>query len=180
MILNSEEILHEFIKITKENILSAEVFLQLCETKLNHKISSESWSILECIEHLNLYGDFYNNEISKRIKASSTSSSVEFTSGFLGNYFVKSMLPKEKLSKMKTVKTMNPIGSNLDKKVLDKFILQQNNLLALLYQSSKINLGKVKTSISFSRFIKLKIGDTLRFVVYHNLRHIKQAENILL
>ncbi|RXM56703.1 hypothetical protein BOQ60_25350, partial [Chryseobacterium sp. CH1] len=31
-----------------------------------------------------------------------------------------------------------------------------------------IDLEKTKTSISISKLIKLKLGDTFRFVIYHN------------
>ena len=43
----------------------------------------------------------------------------------------------------------------------------------------KIDLNKTKTAISISKLIKLKIGDTFRVVVYHNERHLIQAEKIL-
>jgi hypothetical protein len=39
------------------------------------------------------------------------------------------MLPKEKLNKMKTLKGMNPIRSQLNKEVINEFIQQQNNYL---------------------------------------------------
>ncbi len=56
----------------------------------------KSWSILECLEHLNLYGDFYIPEIKNRIESSKTLPKENFKSRILGNYFAKSMLPKEK------------------------------------------------------------------------------------
>lgn len=89
------------------------------------------------------------------------------------------MLPKEKLNKMKTIKSMNPVGSNLDKSVLDKFINQQKTLLELLKQAKKVNLTKTKTGISISKWIKLRLGDTFRVVIYHNLRHMIQAEKVV-
>ena len=41
------------------------------------------------------------------------------------------------------------------------------------------NLTKVKTSITISNWIKLRLGDTFRFVIHHNLRHVVQAKNLL-
>ncbi|MEY4902729.1 MAG: hypothetical protein RLZZ292_544, partial [Bacteroidota bacterium] len=37
------------------------------------------------------------------------------------------------------------------------------------------SLGKVRVPVSITRFLKLKLGDTLRFVIYHNERHVQQA-----
>ncbi|MDF2931835.1 MAG: hypothetical protein K0R36_1166 [Chryseobacterium sp.] len=68
---------------------------------------------------------------------------------------------------------------NLDKEVLHEFITRQNQLMNLLNESKNVNLNKVKISISISKLIKLKLGDILRFVIYHNLRYIEQAKRIL-
>jgi len=74
---------------------------------------------------------------------------------------------------------MNPINSQLDKEVVNEFIKQQYQLIELLEKAKNIDLNAAKTNISISRLIKLKLGDTFRFVIYHNVRHIRQAENIL-
>lgn len=74
---------------------------------------------------------------------------------------------------------MNPIKSNLDKSVLSEFISQQKQMSNLLNDAENIDLNKVKTSISISNFIKLKLGDTFRFVILHNLRHVEQAKRNL-
>jgi len=76
---------------------------------------------------------------------------------------------------MKTPKEMNPIGSTLSKETLNKFISDQHDMISLLENAVKVNINKTKTSISISKLIKLKLGDTFRFVIYHNERHILQA-----
>ncbi|VXB49671.1 DinB family protein [Chryseobacterium sp. 8AT] len=173
------QLIDELKKITEENIQFAENFLNQPDEKLNFRLSEKSWSILECLEHLNRYGNFYIPEIRKKIKNSDTKSTEIFNSGILGNYFANSMLPKEKLNTMKTFKSMNPIHSKLGRSVLNEFIDQQKQIIHLLNEAKNIDLNKVKTSISISNLIKLKLGDTFRFVIYHNLRHIKQAKRNL-
>jgi len=137
-----------------------------------------AWCILECLEHLNLYGDFYLPQIENSIKNSKTKNEIEFKSGLLGNYFAKSMLPKAQLNKMKTFKDKNPLNANLGKTVIDKFIHQQIKLIDLLTQSRKVSLNKVKIQTSISSFIKIKLGDTFQFIINHNIRHLKQIESI--
>ncbi|WP_404986362.1 DinB family protein [Chryseobacterium sp. M5] len=173
------QLIDELKKITEENIQFAENLLNQTDEKLNFRLSENSWSILECLEHLNRYGNFYIPEIRKRIENSDTKPTEVFISGILGNYFTNSMLPKEKLNTMKTFKSMNPIHSKLDKSVLNEFITQQKKMIHLLNEAKSIDLNKVKTSISISNLIKLKLGDTFRFVIYHNLRHINQAKRNL-
>lgn len=179
MIIETEKLLQDLIERTRLNINKAEKFNALPTEKLNYRVAPGSWSILECFEHLNLYGDFYLPEIEDRIYNSKTLPTKRFKSGLLGNYFAKMMLPKEKVNKMKTFADKDPINSRLDKSTIERFINQQEQILVLLDRSKEIDLNKTKTAISISKWIKLKLGDTFRFVIYHNERHIKQAEKTL-
>jgi hypothetical protein len=172
---NQKELLSDLKNRTLENRQQAEELMALSETQLNAKPSPESWSALEAIEHLNRYGDFYIPEIKKRLnKAKKEDRQRTFKSGLLGNKFAKMMLPDAK--EMQTFKVMNPEGSELDKTVLKTFIEQQTQILDLLDRSENVNMNKVKTSISISKWLKLKLGDTFRVVIYHNQRHILQAK----
>lgn len=179
MKIPSQQLLHDLKVITEQNIQFVENILNETDKKLNFRLSEKNWSILECLEHVNRYGKFYIPEISKRIKNSDTKSKEVFNSGILGNYFAKSMLPKEKLNTMKTFKSMNPIHSTLDKSVLNEFITQQKQMMHLLNEAESIDLNKVKTSISITNLIQFKLGDTFRFVIYHTLRHIEQSKRNL-
>jgi len=136
-----------------------------------------SWNILECIEHINRYGDFYLPEITSKIKTSNTNADTEFKSGWLGSYFAKSMEPKEKLNKMATFKDKNPLNIQLDRTVIDTCINQQIKLLDLLEKSRNVSLNYVKINTSISSLIKLKLGDTFQFFINHIIRHIVQIEN---
>lgn len=179
MTIESERLIQDLIGRTEIMINQAEKLGTLSSEILNRRVAQASWSILECLEHLNLYGDFYIPEIKHRIESSKTLPAEKFKSGVLGNYFAKSMLPKEKLNKMKTFKDKNPIGNELDKTTIERFISQQEQMIDLLDKSKEIDLNKTKTAISISKWIKLKLGDTFRFVVYHNERHIAQVNKLL-
>lgn len=180
MKFQSEQLISDLVELTRKNLNVAENLKLKSTEALNRKASPESWSALECIEHLNRYGDFYMPEITtcinKRIaKESDQNKNREFKSNWLGNYFSNMMKVRENLNTMKTLKVMNPIGSQLSNEVLDKFIDQQKITLDLLTSSRGISLTKTKTAISISKFIKLRLGDTFRVVIYHNERHLVQA-----
>lgn len=179
MKISTTALLDELKNKTGEHLQYAKTLLLKPENELNFRVSADSWSALECLEHLNRYGNFYIPEITQRISSSKTTSKPDFKPGILGNYFAKSMLPKEKLNKMKTLKVMNPIHSELNKEVIHEFIKQQQQLLDILERAGAVDLEKTKTAISISKLITLKLGDTFRFVIYHNARHIAQAERIL-
>lgn len=175
---NAASIIEELRQLTIANRNAAQSFKALPAETLRYKPDAESWSILECIEHLNRYGNFYIPEIAQRIETSKFSKSAHFKAGFFGNYFAKSMLPREKLNKMRAFKSMNPNHAELDSSVLDLFLGQQEQLLQLLEKAADTDLIRVKTATSIAGWIKLRLGDTLRVVVYHNARHIAQAEKV--
>ena len=56
---------------------------------------------------------------------------------------------------------------------------QQHYLVDLLESAKSKNIGSIRTPISISRFIKLKVGDTFRFLIAHEQRHFVQIENVL-
>ncbi len=176
--MQSETLIQSLLEQTRQIINQAEKLKSYDLTVLTWKENEFSWSMLECLEHLNLYGNFYLPQMENRINNSTAKSDLEFKPGMLGNYFAKSMLPKDKLNKMKTFKDKNPLNANLPKTVIDAFIDQQIKLLELLNQSRNVSLNKVKIPTSISRLIQLKLGDTFRFIINHNIRHLKQIERI--
>lgn len=178
MKIETEALITDLIERTRQNLNQGERFKELPLQQLNWRSGPGSWSVLECVEHLNLYGDFYLPEINSRMALSSSGPGTYFKSGILGNYFAKSMLPKEKLNKMKTFKDKDPINSKLDLSTLDRFIDQQKQTLELLDKARQKDLTKIKTSISISKLMKLRLGDTFRVIIYHNQRHLAQADKV--
>ncbi len=179
MELTPEKLLKALLETTLENLKAVEHFKSEPMEILNWRQDSESWSILECIEHLNKYGGFYIPEIKNKIETSKYVSSELFRSNWLGRYFSKMVSYNENSSKMKTFKSMNPLNSKLTIQTLEKFKSQQYQIIELLNKSKNVDLDKTKTAISISKLIKLRLGDSLRVLVYHNERHVKQAEKVL-
>lgn len=178
--MNTTTLLSNLLTLTYQIKKEVEELQMLTDLALQMRPRAASWSIIECIEHLNRYGYFYLPEITIKMSTSNQySPSSTFKSSYVGNYLAKRMLPKAKSNKMKATKTMNPSNTQLDREVLTIFIQQQNSLIALLEQAHTVNLNRIKTSISMHKWIKLRLGDTLKLVVFHNLRHMVQIQNIL-
>jgi hypothetical protein len=177
--MQSALLLNELTTQTKKAIQTAQAFQQEDLNMLIKRQTPSSWNVLECLEHLNLYGDFYLPEIEAGIKSAKQENEPLFKPGLLGDYFAKSMLPKEKLNKLKTFKDKNPISTNLDPTAIERFILQQQELIRLLKMAESISLSKIKIKTSISSLIKLKLGDVFRFIINHNIRHLQQAERVL-
>lgn len=174
---NSHQLLKELESISAKALLTVQSFKTLTSEQLNFRIHQNSWSILECLEHLNLYGDFYLPEMERAILTSKSTAVPEFKSGILGNYFAE-LMRAEKNKKMASPKDKNPIHSDLSETAILRFEKQTERLRHILQLSENVNLNQVKCGISLSRFIRLKLGDTLRFYIYHIDRHVQQANRI--
>ncbi|MES2557058.1 MAG: DinB family protein [Bacteroidota bacterium] len=180
MKINTDQLLTELINRSNEVLTTISGYRSLDEEILNRKPTAESWSKLECLEHLNLYGDFYLPEIERSLLQAKGGPQQEFKLGVFGGYFTKLMQtkPDGSIKKMKSPADKNPAHSKLSGTTIDRFLKQQEQLLRLLEMAKRVDLTRTKTSISISKMIKLRLGDTLRFYVYHIERHIQQAERI--
>jgi hypothetical protein len=114
--------------------------------------------------------------------SSSLQKEAWFNSGALGNYFTNMMRPKnvfEVKNKMKTQKSHAPDNNLQPDKVLNEFEEQQQKLLQLLEVARNKNLNKIRIPISISKLVRLRLGDTFRFLIAHEQRHFIQARNAI-
>jgi hypothetical protein len=178
---DAKELLNELTQRTLEIKSQAELLKEESEKDLNFRMHDKSWSVLECLEHLNMYGDFYLPEIEQQITQGNSNFQPVFRSTWFANRTVLGMLPQESgevKSRMNAFKNKNPIHSNLPITTLNRFLKQQEGYLQLIEKAGGVNLTQIKTAITLP-LIKFRLGDTLRFVVYHNTRHMVQAQRVL-
>ncbi|TGE15666.1 DinB family protein [Hymenobacter elongatus] len=147
--------------------------------RLNYKTSTASWSILECLEHLNRYSRYYNEELAKALPSQEQSCNpheVGFT--WLGRKSYDIVRP-DNGKQHKTINHMNPAGSQLGPEVLHEFLRHQQHLLALLTAATGTNLNRKAVRVEFFRLLKLRVGEALQFVVAHEQRHVQQALRVV-
>ncbi|RSC94065.1 DinB family protein [Tenacibaculum singaporense] len=179
MVFKTEQLIEELKQYVNSHIKFVQSLNELSEDDLQRKKDMNSWSVVECLEHLNMYAVFYNEEIQKQLQNSRYHKSEIFRPGYLGNKFAVDMLPKKGMKTMNTFKSKNPIYSRLNtKEVIANFLKNQKKLLELLEEAKQKDLTKIKTAITLP-LLKLRLGDTLRFVIHHNERHIVQAQKVL-
>lgn len=176
--MNAQELINTLQAEVKEQIEQVERLLDIPLEKLKQRKNEESWNVLECVEHLRRYSDFYLPEISKNVNNTTTKKVEEFKSSFLGEYFVKQMDPQYKGKSMKTFASKNPLNADLNEKAIKSFIHQLKQTIELLEKAKEINLNKVKVKTTLP-LLRFSLGDTFRFVIKHNERHLLQAKKVL-
>src|SRR5262245_27508274 len=145
MKIENNKLIDDLLRRVETCTRKAKGFETLANDQLQHK-DGDRWSILECLEHLNLYGDFYLVEIEKQIIANQgKGTSNVFKSGLLGNYFANLMEVRDgKMTKMKSPKDKNPSSLDLSITTVSRFLKQQERLVTLLNQSRSVDLTKTK------------------------------------
>jgi hypothetical protein len=178
----SEELLND-LKTDVQNIISAVEYMNGSEKgKLVYQSSKDKWSVVQVLEHLNAYSRYYNPVIEKSMVSKNEPKDAWFTSGRMGDYFIKSMKPTnvfEIKNKMKAMKNYSFQNSLNVENVVNEFIAHQQKMLQLMENARDTNLDTIRIPITISKMIKLKLGDIFRFIVAHEQRHMIQARNTL-
>ena len=153
----------------------------LSEWQLLQQPVSGSWSLAQVMEHLNVYCRHYLPLIEQAIQKEQGNQGT-YQSGWLGEYFTKLMqpLPDGKLSKkMKAPAKAQPVQALNAVAVKIEFRIHQEKLIQLLQNAHFANWQKQRIPTSLSKWISLRLGDTLRFFVAHEYRHLLQMQRIL-
>lgn len=151
----------------------------LSDARLNRRPPDGGWTPLEILEHVNRYMAVYLPRFERAFNRAPVTDDPGFAPGWLGNKLAESMLPRagEVANKMRTFRSKNPKNEPLDRAVIDVFLQDLDRLTRLLSFVPKRDLeGKVKTTLPL---ISIKLGDALRFLVYHTERHREQLERTL-
>jgi uncharacterized damage-inducible protein DinB len=178
----SEDLINQLIADVRQLMAAAEHLHLADPVKLSYPPEEGKWSVAQALEHLNMYNRYYLPVIEKAMTQIPKEVNAWFVPGFFGNYFTKMMMPQnvyEVKNKMKAMKGYKPErGVNVEA-VFKEFREHQEKLVHLLETSRKRNLEQVRIPTSISSFVKLKLGDTFRFLVAHEQRHMIQARNAI-
>ncbi len=160
--------------------LAIGTFQNLHENTLVKPSATGGWSIAQCLWHLNSYGHHYLPHLTQSLQnAADCAPDHLFKSGWLGTYFTKLMEPGANMKKMGADKAHTPTRITAPYPVVAEFIQQQETLLALLKEAKHKDLNQRTVPISILRWLKLKPGDVLCFLVAHDERHLQQAKRNL-
>jgi len=177
--------LNELTETVEQIIETVEAITEhYAETQLAQRPNPDRWSVLENLEHLNLYGDFYLPTFEQTIergKQKGLQPRENYKSGWLGGYFAKSMRPKDgKISnRMKTFKSKDPVLTEVPDNVVERFLDQQRELLRLLQKAEQTDIQKLRMPTTLGSFPKIRLGDAFAFFIGHEERHMLQIQRTL-
>jgi hypothetical protein len=178
----SEDLINSLQNDVRQLAAAAESMKSMDKIKLGYPLTNGKWTAIQALEHLNMYNRYYLPLVETAINESKTGRSAWFNSGTLGNYFANTMKPSDVFeirNKMKTQKSYNPPAALNAEKVIAEFLEHQQKLNQLLDAARNHDMNNIRIPITVSKFIKFKLGDTFRFLVGHEQRHLVQARNAI-
>ena len=164
---------------------AAAVFEPLDDAVLLQAPAPGKWSAAQCLEHLNAYSRFYLPAMEKAIRAAGPQQrrpAAVFKSGILGNYFTNMMQPRLEGTigmRMQSPRSYRPETTLPAAEVVAAFIAHQHKIIQLLQQAAQVNLQAVKVPTTLGSWLKFSLGDTFRFILAHEQRHLLQARRAL-
>ncbi|MBZ0113644.1 MAG: DinB family protein [Thermoanaerobaculia bacterium] len=143
------------------------------------KPSSDRWSILECLDHLVVTADAYDQPLRSAIDVARAEGprSPPFRRGtVLGWLLVNSVTNTKR--RVRTPAIFEPSSCDLElEAVVQRFSDIHRHWNQLLESVDGLDLG-VRLSSPVSRWIQLSLEQALELLSQHELRHVGQAERV--
>lgn len=163
----------------------ADTIAALSPEQLNFQPNERTWSVAQCLAHLNAYYRYYIPVFRGKISNTRFHDPSEyFSSSPLGIAVYRSVkLGKVKniKRKLKSAKDYNPlINHSLSlENVVQEYLDHVKDFKTVLQEGKEVNLRKTKCPLSLRPVVKLNLGDAFIFITYHNERHIEQMKRLI-
>jgi hypothetical protein len=174
-----------FESLTEElNTLTVNVLelKKLSIEQLSHKPDSQSWSALQCLAHLNLYAAYYHYELDFSIRnwPLNTKLITPIKYSWLGKKSIETVSPQTPKAQ-KTLARMNPAMSKDQPEIfeLEIFLAYIEELKRLIIKLPSSNYNKKSIRIEFFKWMNMRAGETVIFLVRHMQRHVQQATHAI-
>jgi hypothetical protein len=182
----TKELLNDLLAIAKANFMNVQENISiLSDIQLHWKKDNLSWSLSEIAAHLNEFSSYYNTTISKKIENTRfREPGHTFVSSPLGRsawFSMKLGNARNVKRKLRSPRAFNP-RYNKDIDVTNSIqILQkhQSAIVEIINRSMSVSLRKIRIPMATSKLIRLRLGDALMYLVYHNERHVQQMLTLL-
>jgi DinB superfamily len=154
----------------------------LTDDQLNWHPAEGSWSILDCLQHLNVAVTETLPAFDRAIaegRARDQAGAGPFRYGWFSRMMVWSMEPPARF-RMKAPRLMrvSPASTRRGAEVVPEFLRVRDRLAERVRQSDGLDLARVRTISPVNSMIRLPLGAYFNFILAHERRHLWQARNV--
>ena len=141
----------------------------------------ETWSVAECLEHLNVTARLYLPALDEGIAEAirrGLYGEGPFRYNCLGRWFVRAQEPPPRF-RVKTPKAFVPAPARPRHEVMAAFRAYQVQFVDRLRQANGLDLARARVKSPAVSWIRLPLGSGFEAVVAHERRHLWQARNVI-
>ena len=153
----------------------------LTEEQFLWQPSPGSWSVAQCIDHLNVTARMYLPRLDEGIAEAMRRGLYgegPFAHDFIGKLFVRTMEPPPRL-KVKAPATFHPAAQRSRAEIMAAFRAYQVQFVDRLRQASGLDLRRAKVMSPASTWIKMSLNSGFALMVAHERRHLWQAQQVI-
>ena len=159
---------------------ASELVNGLNESQFNWRPDARSWSIAECLQHLNIVGDRYVHVLETTLAEAQARGLVgqgPFGFGWLGKWILANTEPPPR-RKGKAPRSFTPAYGQPITAVLPTFLHLQEQLALQLEQANGLDLARVKAPVPGYGPVKLNLHIPFAWIAAHERRHLWQARQV--
>lgn len=152
----------------------------LDDRAFNSKPAPGSWSVGECVVHLNKTHAPYLPVIEEKAALSEPAGAGPFQYGFVARRFIDAMKPGTRAvptaAKLKPPATTGLTSDVNRQRAVSRFESDVDRLLAAMDEADGLDVARVKMRSPVIPVMKLPLGAFFQILGHHAVRHVEQAE----
>jgi hypothetical protein len=152
----------------------------LSDEQLNWRPDARSWSIAQCLDHLNVSNRIYLAPMLAGIEAGRRAGKTRkgpIRSGFLERLFIGNLEPPPK-RKLPAPRKLVPAARKQKAEVMKEWRLAQDETRSLLHAAAGLDLNRIRFVNPLIPLIRFTVGTGFLVIAAHERRHLWQAERV--
>lgn len=167
-------------EITAASEQASAVCAGLSDEQLAWRPRPNSWSIAECLKHLNLTTQVCLPALDNAIEAARAQgkySDGPFSLSVMGRIFARYVEPPP-LIRLPAPKVLRPLVTGSVAEVLPQFLRSQEVMLVCVERANGLDLNRVRYKSPFASFVRMDLLAFFHVFTGHERRHLWQAGNV--
>jgi hypothetical protein len=179
--LSLPEDIQDLLKALDDNDRRAvELVRDLDDERFNWRPDERSWSIAQCLDHLNVGNRVYLVPMREALARARQKGAVRrgpIRPGALGRWFVANLEPPPK-RRLSAPKKIVPAARTGKAEVMAEWGRLQAEVKDLLREAAELDLNHTRFVNPFISLIRFSVGTGFQVIATHERRHLWQAERV--
>lgn len=151
----------------------------LSDEQFTWRPGPDSWSIAECIDHLNATARVYLPSLDEGI-SDAIRGGVYGEGPFKYNWLGRLSVRFSKLRvRLKAPDDVQPGGDRTRREILNAFRAYQVQYIDRLRQANGVDLARARVRLPISSWLRIPLGSGFQLMLVHSRRHLAQARRVL-